>query len=163
MRENRRFESALLARATPVYALYLIAVMCAPLRHGVEEWHAMLALPSVTEAIEILRLLELVAAFTLVGYIAAEFRGRVYPAYAQASRWVLAWGAALAALTEMVRGFDAASGASLAHALLLVAAALYGGWLYYLQRAHVMRVLSAPSPAGSASSSTRRRRDTPRW
>jgi hypothetical protein len=49
---------------------------------------------------------------------------------------------------EGARGYHAGHGASLARGLVLLAATLYGGWLYYLQREHVVQVLSGePSRA----------------
>jgi hypothetical protein len=83
-----------------------------------------------------------VAAFTLLGYSVAELGGRVLAAYVDALPRLLAWSIALAVALEAVRGFHAGHGASLLRAAVLVAAALYGGWLYYLQRAHVVRLLS---------------------
>jgi hypothetical protein len=57
--------------------------------------------------------------------------------YRDAVPRLIAWGAGLAVVTEAVRGFDM-HGASLARAAFVVAACILGGWLYYLQRAHVI-------------------------
>ena len=145
---NRRFEVPVLKSGAPAYAVYLALITLAPLGRGIGEWsvHAGFA-PSTAEQIEILRLLELVAAFTLAGYMVAEFRGRVIASYRAALARLLAWGAALVIALETTRGFEAGAGASLARGSVLVAAALYGGWLYYLQRAHVMRLLAENRPA----------------
>ena len=50
-------------------------------------------------------------------------------------------GVGVAIAAEAARGFDL-HGASAARAALLVAACLFGGWLYYLQRAHVVSLVS---------------------
>ena len=47
-------------------------------------------------------------------------------------------GAAL--LGELVRGWHAGHGASAARALVIAMATVYGGWLYFLQRDHVVRL-----------------------
>ena len=75
----------------------------------------------------------------------AEFRGRIVPSYRRALPRLLSWGSTAALLGEGVRGFHAGHGASVARGVVLLTAALYGGWLYYLQRAHVMRLIAEPS------------------
>jgi hypothetical protein len=56
----------------------------------------------------------------------------------------------LACFVEGSAGYQTGRGASLTRGALLMAAVLYGGWLYYLQRAHVMRLL-AENKAASRS------------
>jgi VanZ family protein len=145
---NRRFEVPVLKSGAPAYACYLVLVTLAPLGRGIGEWvlHAGFP-PAAAEQLEILRLLELTAAFTLAGYMVAEFRGRIVASYRAALPRLLAWAAVLGLAMEMTRGYEAGQGASLARGAILVAAALYGGWLYYLQRTHVMRVLAQNAPA----------------
>jgi VanZ family protein len=144
---NRRFEASLLKLAAPFYAVYLVLVAIAPLRDGIAAWTLYTGFPDAASAqIEIVRLLELVAAFTLVGYMVAEFGGRALPRYLDAVPRLLAWAAALACALEALWGFRAGHGASLARGGLVAAAALYGGWLYYLQREHVVRLLAEADP-----------------
>jgi VanZ family protein len=140
---NRRFEVPVLKSAAPAYAAYLALITLAPLRNALGEWRWHLAFPATaSDQIEILRLLELVAAFTLVGYMAAEFGGRVVLRYRDALPRLAVWGVALGCVIEGVRGYEAEHGASLVRGAMLAASALYGGWLYYLQRAHVVRLLA---------------------
>jgi hypothetical protein len=140
---NQRFEVALLTAATPVYAAYFALIVVVPLSHGVAGWmvHWGFTNAGVAQR-EIMRLLEIVAACTLAGYMAAEFRGRVIASYRDAVPRLLACGLALGCVLEGLWGLRAGHGASIARGALVVGAALYGGWLYYLQRAHVMRLLS---------------------
>ena len=142
---NRRFEVPLLTSAAPAYGAYLAVLTLAPLLHGVGAWQVGIGFPGVATEwtkTEILRCLEQVAAFTLLGYMIAEFRGRDVPSYRAALRRLFAWGAAAAAVGESVRGFHLGHGASISRGLLLLAAAFYGGWLYYLQRSHVVELLT---------------------
>jgi len=145
--ENRRFEVPLLKDAAPIYATYLVMIVAVPLRGGVGEWSFTPGFREIaSDQVEILRLLELVAAFTLVGYMVAEFRGRAVARYREAVPRLLGWGVAVALATEAARGYQLDQGASAARGMLIAGAALYGGWLYYLQRAHVVRLLSANRP-----------------
>ena len=144
---NRRFEVTLLRAAAPVYAAYLALITASPLLNHVGAWWIGLGFPADASArIEILRLLELLAAFTLLGYMVAEWRGRAAPRYGEALLRLLGWGVALACVAELVRGYQEGHGASVARGALLLAATLYGGWLYYLQRAHVVRLISERPP-----------------
>lgn len=140
---NRRFEIPILKAGAPAYAVYLALITIAPLGRGIGEWvlHAGFP-PQMADQLEILRFLELTAAFTLAGYMIAEFRGREVASYSHAAPRLLVWGVALGVAMEITRGYEAGQGASLARGAVLVAGALYGGWLYYLQRDHVMRVLA---------------------
>ena len=144
---NRRFEVALLRSAAPIYAAYCALVVLLPLRSGVASWslHAGFS-EAMTQQREILRLLEVVAASTLAGYMVAEFRGRDLARYLDAVPRLLGWVIAVACLLEALWGFRAGHGASIARGAVVVAAGLYGGWLYYLQRAHVVRLLAQPAP-----------------
>lgn len=143
---NRRFEVPLLRSAALYYVAYLALIVAAPLLQEASAWHFQWGFPrNASDQLEILRLLELGAAFTLVGYMAAEIRGRTAARYGDSLRRLIAWGGGLALAVEAVRGFDPGSGASLARGALLAAAPVYGGWLYYLQRAHVVQHLTRPA------------------
>ena len=146
---NRRFEVPLLISAAPAYGAYLALLTLLPLVEGVADWRMGFGFPGVASEwtkIEILRFLELVAAFTLLGYMIAEYRGRVVHRYSGAIPRLLGWGVTVAVLGEGVRGLHAGHGASAARGVLLLAATLYGGWLYYLQRQHVLHLLAEDPP-----------------
>ena len=141
--KNRRFEIPLLKSGAPFYAAYVVVLVIAPLFDRTSAWHIGVGFThAASMQIEILRLLELVAAFTLVGYMVAEFRGRVENEYREAVARLIRWGVSVALVGEVLRGFDAGQGASVARAAILIAATLYGGWLYHLQREHVVRLLA---------------------
>ncbi len=142
--ENRRFEVPVLQSAAPAYAAYMALLTMAPLFDGIGAWQVGFSFPGVAAEwtkIEILRFLELVAACTLLGYMVAEFRGRVMSRFRDAFRRLSAWGISVAVMGEIVRGWHAGHGASLARGCVLAAATVYGGWLYYLQREHVVRLI----------------------
>lgn len=142
--ENRRFEVPLLKHAAPLYALFLVLAVADPLRAGASGWTMYVGFAGrAGDQIEILRLLELVAAFTLLGYMVVEFHGRERVLYRQALPRLIGWGVGLAFAAQLVRAYAAGAGASIAAGLVLTGATLYGGWLYHLQRAHVVRLLSS--------------------
>lgn len=140
---NRRFEVSLLAHAAPLYAAYFALIVLLPLRLGTDAWTLHVGFSeAMSHQREILRLLEVAAASTLAGYMLAELRGRTVLRYRDALPRLAGWTLALVGLLEALWGFRAGHGASIARAALMAAASLYGGWLYYLQRAHVVRLLS---------------------
>jgi len=47
----------------------------------------------------------------------------------------------IALMAELLEGFRVDGGASALRWIILVVAALYGSWIYHLQRAHVRRLL----------------------
>lgn len=153
---NRRFEVQLLTSAAPAYAAYVVCLTLAPLLQGVDAWQIGVTFPGVASEwtkTEILRFLEQVAAFTLLGYMTAEFRGRSVATYRLALPRLLVMSAAATLIGEGIRGFHGGHGASMARGCVLLTATLYGGWLYYLQRSHVMELLShRPSLAASDAS-----------
>jgi VanZ family protein len=156
---NRRFEAPLLRSAAPLYAAYLVMLVISPVLGEIGPWQGRFGFPEVAPSqVETARLLELCAAFTLLGYMTAEIRGRAVLRYRDAFPRLIAWAIGLAVAAEAARGFDL-HGASLARGVLVVAACLYGGWLYYLQRAHVMWLVSknraSTQPAASGEVKSR--------
>jgi VanZ family protein len=141
---NRRFESRALAEAAPFYAAYLLLLVAPVAGLGAASWRGGLgfaAMQSEWSAASVLHLVETVAAFTLLGYMVAEFRGRREARLRESAVHVGAWSAAAAAAVQVLEGFRANGGASVAAWLMLVVGAVYGAWLYDLQRAHVRRLL----------------------
>jgi glycopeptide antibiotics resistance protein len=140
---NRRFEIPTLRAAAPFYAAYLISLPLISLHGGAAPWRASLGLPSAAatwQIVDILRLLESLAAFTLLGFMLAELRGRAEERVRATLRHAVLWGAVLAAGSEALHGFTPGSAASLTLVVLSTAAAGYGAWLYVVQRAHVKAV-----------------------
>lgn len=151
---NRRFEAPLLRSALPLFAVYLAVLIIAPVFGGMESWRAQLGFPTVTPSrVETAQVLELCAAFTLLGYISTELRGREVKGYRDAFPRLIGWGVGLAVAAEAARGFDL-HGASAARGALLAAACAFGGWLYYLQRAHVIWLVSNNNASGMDRRST---------
>jgi hypothetical protein len=156
---ERRFEVPALRTALPFYLTYLAACALAPFTEPGSALGLSAAADSVAlRPIEILRLLNAAAAFTLLGYMVAELRARDEQPFGASVRRILAWSAPIALATRMAGDLavgQAASWAPEAGVLwvaLTVGAALYGGWLYHLQRGHVRALIEryGRSPRSSA-------------
>jgi glycopeptide antibiotics resistance protein len=145
---ERRFEADTLGRFVPVFMLYLLVAALWPPMRGLAPWHGALGLPAGLTAAaraDMLVLLEQVAGFTLLGYAAAEWRGRHELTLAGDLPRVTLTIAAFALALELVQGGLAGPGASLLRAFLATAGAVYGAAVYHLARTHV-RVLRAVAP-----------------
>lgn len=137
---NRRFELPTVRLVLPFFAAYLALSSLWPLDAAVPSWFAGFALlpPGIDGSREHIYLaLEHVAAFTLVGYVIAEFHGRALLPYRAMITRVARWGGGLSLLLEATRGWHPLYGASASMLLFTVAASVFGGWLYHLQRDHV--------------------------
>jgi glycopeptide antibiotics resistance protein len=141
---SRRFELPTLRLVLPLFAAYLALSSLWPLQDADGSWSAMGALlpgHDVSKA-AIFVALEHVAAFTLVGYIIAEFHGRDLERYRDIADRVLLWGGGISVLLELARGFHPAYRASGLMVAFTVGAAVFGGWLYQLQRDHVRALIT---------------------
>jgi hypothetical protein len=89
----------------------------------------------------VFRALEQVAAFTLVGYMGAEYRGRDTGTPRSALVPIIGWSMITSALLQGVRGFQSEAAASLSLWMLTQIAATFGHVLYLLQREHVQALV----------------------
>ena len=140
---NRRFESKTLAEAAPFYAAYLLLLVAPIAASSTTGWNGDLGfgVAGSLDTNAVLHLVEIVAAFTLLGYMLAEFRGRREARFRAGARYIAVCASGAAAVTEVLEGFRPDGSASVLRLVLVVFAALYGSWLYHLQRAHVRRIL----------------------
>jgi VanZ family protein len=140
---NRRFESKALGEAAPFYAAYLLLLVAPVAASSTIGWNGDLGFGAAArwDANAVLHVVEVVAAFTLLGYMLAEFRGRREARFRNGMRYIAVCAAGAGAVTEVLEGFRPDGGASVLRLVIVVIAALYGSWLYHLQRAHVRRLL----------------------
>jgi glycopeptide antibiotics resistance protein len=144
-RESRRFELPTLRLVLPLFAAYLALSSLWPLGDAFPLWRGTFALAlsgvEVTQPF-VYRILEHVAAFTLVGYMGAEFHGRDERRLAGTLPRLLAWTISVSLLLEVARGFHLAYGASALLFVLTQVAAVFGAYVYVLQRAHVRALVA---------------------
>jgi hypothetical protein len=137
---ERRFEVETLRRFVPVFAVYLVVTALWPPVRPLTGWHGAIGFANrLNDAgvVDLLLLLEQVGGFTLLGYAAAEWRGRRELPLGQDLVPIALAAAALAGALEIAQGLLAGPGASLLRALLATTAALYGTAVYHMARAHV--------------------------
>jgi glycopeptide antibiotics resistance protein len=143
-RPERRFETHALRSAAPYIALYFTIVIFLPLSAGVGPWHFTIGLTGshndFTE--QQLRLLEPIAALTVLGYLLAEARGRAERPFRAIAVRVTTECACVAMAIEASRGFQRDAGASGVQLGLMVAAGFLGAGIYHHQREHVRWILA---------------------
>jgi len=140
---NRRFESRALWEGSPFYVAYLLLLVAPTAGHRGTSWRGALGfgLTAGWDSGIVLHIVEIVAAFTLLGYMLAEFRGRQEARFRNGAAHIALWSGVAALVAELLEGFRADGEASALRWVVLVGAALYGSWIYHLQRAHVRRLL----------------------
>ncbi len=150
---NRRFELPTLRLVLPLFAAYLALSSLWPLDAATAPFRVAVSLlpPGVVFNNRIIyQMLEHVAAFTLVGYVIAEFYGRDLLRYREVAPRVLRWGGGVSLLLETTRGWHPDYGASLLMLAFTVGACAFGGWLYQLQRDHVKALLARRTRADAS-------------
>ena len=149
---DRRFERATLRRLLPVFVVYIILLaLWSPGRPFVG-WHGMIGLTSRIEDTSMQALysrIEYLVAFSILGYLTAEWRGRAELSVAQDLPGLLAVTGGSAIVLALFAGFQAGEGASLFRFILVVASAIYGGLIYHALRDHVRFLLRHTMDASS--------------
>jgi hypothetical protein len=157
---ERRFELETLRRLAPCFAVYLIFLAGWP---PWSEWVALhgsldtMRLWGEGDTFAIMRVLEQLASFTVLGYLVAESRGRLEQPYRATLAVLLVVGSGAALAVEVVAGLHPGAGISPLRGLLAVGITCYGGGIYHLQRSHIrwllhhssdIPVLAQDGPAG---------------
>lgn len=154
---DQRFELPTLKRVAFPAVLYVVGLALWPLPFQPGPWHAALGLADLSRhpgEIQLLRLIEQVAAFTLAGYALAEARGRfggnLVGAIVQAALFC-----SITALgVEVLRGIHPRQTASLLRFGFLAGAGVYGVVLYQAQLAAVRWLLDEHVATGESYEET---------
>ena len=137
---DRRFERSTLKVLLPIFVLYLLLLaLFFPFR-PFGPWHMMFGFTdrvTDTSLQSLFPRLEYLAAFTVLGYIIAEWRGRLELSFRQDLPRLLFVLIGFAFVLEFLSGFQTGQGASFVRLALSVIGGLFGGTIYHLSRAHI--------------------------
>ncbi len=142
--EERRFERKTLNRMLPVFGLYLFLLALFFPFQPIGGWHMYFGFTNRINDTSLLALysrLEYLAAFTVLGYLIAEYRGRLEQPFSKAVPPILWITSSVAVLLEFFSGFQTGRGASLVRIVLVLIGAILGGSIYHLARAHIRSLL----------------------
>jgi len=135
-RTERRFELPTLKRLFPLYLIYLLLVASWPTTVPFNEWQVFINFQEFNSGERIVftsRFIELIAAFTLFGYMIAEMRGRKNEAPGKPFAWVLITALIASVVITILKGLPVLIFFSLIEIGLISAASLYGALIYRLQ------------------------------
>ena len=154
--EPKRFEIPVVRWVIPLFMVYLLMLAITPAVATAGSWTLHFGLGrSVAGAgtVATLRLIEYVAAFTLLGYMIAEMGSRQEGDFAYTVRRIVLLVSPVALVFEVLRGFHPVHGASLSLLAGSIAGSLYGGLIYHLARAHAREARRATiyAPPGELS------------
>lgn len=147
--QDRRFERSTLGRLFPIFALYLLLLALGVSFGPFGPWHAFFGLTDriTDKSLYLLNSrIEYLAAFTVLGYLTAEWRGRSELSMSRDIPRLLAVTAGTAAALEIVSGFQTGGGASFVRFLLAVLGGVSGGTIYHLSRDHIRFLLGRSLP-----------------
>jgi hypothetical protein len=139
-RTERRFELPTLKRLFPLYLIYLLLVAAWPTTVPLNEWQVFIDFKALTSGERIVftfRFIELIAAFTLLGYMIAEMRGRKNESAGKIFAWVLITALVASVIIIMLKGLPALFFFSLIETVLISAASLSGAVIYRMQLAAI--------------------------
>ena len=142
-RTERRFELPTLKRLLPLYLIYLLLVAAWPTTVPLNGWQVFIDFQALTSRERIVitfRFIELIAAFTLLGYMIAQMRGRKNEAAGKTFAWVLITALVASVIIIMLKALPASISFSLIETGLISAASLYGAAIYRLQLSSIKRL-----------------------
>lgn len=141
---ERRFEQATLKKVLPIFAFYLtLLALWHPFR-SLTDWHWSIGFTNqITETSMsvLMPRIEYLVAFTVLGYLFAEWRGRAEIPLQQDLPRLFISGIGAIVVLEIFVGFQVGSGASVARSMMAIISALFGGTIYHLLRAHIRFLL----------------------
>lgn len=136
---DRRFERSTLKVLLPVFVLYLLLLTLFPVR-PFGTWHMIFGFTdrvTDTSLQSLYSRLEHLAAFTVLGYIIAEWRGRLEISFREELPRLFLVIIGFVFPLEFLSGFQIGQGSSFIRLVLSVIGGLFGGAIYHLSRAHL--------------------------
>ncbi len=140
---ERRFELPTLKRLFPLYLIYLLLVAAWPTTISLNEWQVFIDFQALTSGERIVftfRFIELIAAFTLLGYMIAEMRGRKNESMEKTLCWTFFIAVGTAIFIEMIKTYPAINSINILPISIITAASIYGAVIYRLQLSAIRRL-----------------------
>ena len=141
---DRRFERSTLRLLFPVFIGYFLLLTLFFPFYPFSTWQAVFGFTDRITDTSLLFLYsrsEHLAAFTVLGYMLAEWRGRMELSPGKDFPGLLLAVISFAIVLEFLSGFQSERGASLIRLVLGITGALFGGAIYHLSRAHIRFLL----------------------
>lgn len=138
IKEDRRFELPTLRRLFPLYFFYLLLLVFWPTTFAFSGWHVNVEFQDLMQNEKIVftfRFIESVAAFTLLGYMLAEMRGRKEESRTKTLLLILAFTLSFLIAVAIIRNPAFLSYQTLVEVIIITGASIYGGMIYRLQLA----------------------------
>jgi hypothetical protein len=141
---DRRFERNTLRLLLPIFVLYLLFLTLFFPLQPFDSWHVIFGFTdrrSDTSLAFLYSRVEHLAAFTVLGYMIAEWRGRLELSLRKDLPRLFFIIAGCALALEFLSGFQSGRGASFVRLVLDITGGLFGGTIYHMSRAHIRFLL----------------------
>ena len=141
--DDRRLELPTLKRILPLFVLYLLLLVIWPTTLPISAWLFNTDFQELVfnkRVVFTFRFIEFIAAFTLLGYMIAELRGRKNESTAKTLGWIFFTALICSIIIEIIRGYPPLRTSNMLEFIFTIAAALYGGIVYRLQLAAIQRL-----------------------
>jgi glycopeptide antibiotics resistance protein len=137
--QDKRFEIPTIKKLLPVYLIYLLLLATWPTitftgdhiifqEHGYKE-HIVITF----------RLIEYFAAFTLLGYMVAEMRGRIKEPVKKTLTWTFVIAGGFAFFIEIIKTYPSLKSIEPLSIIVIISASIYGAMIYRLQLAAIQQ------------------------
>lgn len=133
---EKRFELPTLKKLFPLFIIYLLLLTLWPTTLALQNWQSHYHLFEFAfnkRVVFTFRFIEIIAAFTLLGYIMAEMRGRRKESIFETFGWIYLIALCASVLMEILRSFPPPFTFNVFEMALLIGASLYGAFIYRLQ------------------------------
>ncbi|MFO0947147.1 MAG: VanZ family protein [Planctomycetota bacterium] len=148
---GKRFEIPTLIRIAPLYLLFLGLLTYWPLQHmgSIGYWEGELGLNELMDIpgeVPVLQLMEYITAYSILGYMVAQARGRRAESTPRSLLVVLVVSLCVGGGLELLRGYHPHHHASLVRLILLCGSGVFGGFIYRSQLETVREILRTQKP-----------------
>ena len=142
--QEHRFEQSTLSSLLPIFCLYVFLLALFFPFSSLAPWHGFFGLTdrmNETSLFSLYSRVEYLAAFTVLGYLIGEWRGRLEKPLSKEVLPIILIASAIALLAEILSGFKTGGGASFVRLILVISGAVFGGSIYHLSRTHIRYLL----------------------